>query len=103
MHAAILTLGYTNAFSVLHVHWLVIFQKHTHIKNLERLHCECIGTEKSKFAMSHQESPLNFGTCKWVVFFSSSSLKDVVNVITDIVRHHRYCPDASFCVSKSIF
>ena len=41
-HARILASGYNNAFSVLCVHWLVIFQNRAQIQNFRRSHSECL-------------------------------------------------------------
>ena len=57
-HARILALGYKNAFSVLRVHGLVIFQHRARIQNLLRSPDEFMKTEMSKFATQRQESPL---------------------------------------------
>ena len=57
-HARILALGYKNAFSVLHVHGLVIFQHRARIQNLQRPSDEFMKAELSKFATQRQESPL---------------------------------------------
>ena len=43
-HARILASGYKNAFSMLHVHGLVIFQNRAQIQNLCRMLDECMGT-----------------------------------------------------------
>ena len=48
-HARMLALGYTNAFSVLHVRGLVIFQNRAQIRNLQILPDEFMETEMSKF------------------------------------------------------
>ena len=53
-HARILALGYKNAFSVLHVHGLVIFQHRAQIQNLKRPPDEFMKTEMSKFATQRQ-------------------------------------------------
>ena len=54
VHARILALGYKNAFSVLNVHGLVIFQHRAQIQNLFRPPDEYIKTQMSKFAMQRQ-------------------------------------------------
>ena len=54
VHARILALGYKNAFSVLHVHGLVIFQHRAQIQNLYRPPDEFMKTEMSKFATQLQ-------------------------------------------------
>ena len=53
-HARILAFGYTNAFSVLHEHGLVIFQHRAQIQNLLRPPNEFMKTEISKFARQRQ-------------------------------------------------
>ena len=73
-HARILTLGYKNAFSVLHVHGLLMSQHHVDIQNLERLPGECMRTEMSQFATQRQESPLIFGTRESVVLMDQRHL-----------------------------
>ena len=50
-HPRILALGYKNAFSVLHVKRLAVFQHHAQIHNLERSPGEFMHT---KFAMQRQ-------------------------------------------------
>ena len=52
-HARILDLGNKNAFSVLHMHGLMIFQHHEFMK-----------TEMSKFATQQQKLPLSLETQK---------------------------------------
>ena len=54
VHARILALGYKNAFSMLHVHGLVIFQHLARIQNLQRPPDEFMKTEMSKFATQRQ-------------------------------------------------
>ena len=54
VHARILALGYKNAFSVPHVHGLVIFQHRAQIQNLLRPPDEFMKTEMSKFATPRQ-------------------------------------------------
>ena len=49
-HARMLALGYKNAFSVLHVRGLVIFQYRAQIQNLQRPPHKFMETEMSKFA-----------------------------------------------------
>ena len=49
-HARILALGYKNAFVVLPVHGLVIFQHRAQIQNISRLPDEFMKTEMSEFA-----------------------------------------------------
>ena len=49
VHARKLALGYKNAFSVLHVHGLMIFQHRGQIQNLLRPSDEFMKTEMSKF------------------------------------------------------
>ena len=49
-HVRILALGYKNAFAILHVHGLVIFQHRAQIQNLLRPPDEFMKTEMSKFA-----------------------------------------------------
>ena len=53
-HARILALGYKNAFSVLHMHGLMIFQHHAQIQYLGRPPDEFMKTEMSKFATQRQ-------------------------------------------------
>ena len=53
-HARIHVMGYKNAFSVLHVHGLVIFQHRAQIQNLYRPSDEFMNTEMSKFATQRQ-------------------------------------------------
>ena len=63
-HARMLALGYKNAFSVLHVRRLVIFQYRARIRNLQRPPDEFMGTEMSKLALQRQQSQLILETRK---------------------------------------
>ena len=53
-HARIIVYGYKIAFSVLHVHGLMIFQRSARIKYLKRPPDEFINTEMSKIATQRQ-------------------------------------------------
>ena len=53
-HARILASGYTNAFSVLHVYGLMIFQNGGQIQNLGRSPGKCMKTVMSTFATQRQ-------------------------------------------------
>ena len=53
-HARMLALGYKNAFSVLHVRRLVIFQYRAKNQNLQRPPDEFMETETSKFDTQRQ-------------------------------------------------
>ena len=53
-HARILAFGYKNAFSVVHVHGLVIFQQRAQIQNLLRPPDEFMKVEMYKFASQRQ-------------------------------------------------
>ena len=53
-HARILALVYNNAFSVIPVPGLVIFQHNAQIQNLQRPPDEFVKTEMSKFATQQQ-------------------------------------------------
>ena len=57
-HARMLALGYKNAFFVLHVRGLLIFQYRAQIQNLQRPPDEFMETEMSKFATQRQKSQL---------------------------------------------
>ena len=63
-HARMLALGYKNAFSVIHVRRLVIFQYRAQIQNLQRPSDEFMETGMSKFATQRQESQLILETRK---------------------------------------
>ena len=63
-HSKILVLGYKHAFSVLHVHGLVIFQHRAQIQNILRPPDEFMKTKMSKFAMQGQSLPLILETRK---------------------------------------
>ena len=73
-----LAFGYKNAFSVLYVRRLVIFQYRAQIQNLQRPPDEFLETEMSKFA-----TQLDFGNRKIVVFIGSMSFDHVIDVIAD--------------------
>ena len=96
-HARILALGYNNAFSVFHVHGLVIFQHRAQIQKLLRSPVECMKTDMSKFASQRQQSPLILGTRK------SSFLSDQRHLTMYDRRHGRYHPHALFCGSRLTF
>ena len=57
-HARKLAFGYKNAFSVLHVHGLVIFLHRAQIQNLYRPPDEFMKTEMFYFATQQHKSPL---------------------------------------------
>ena len=82
----LLALVCENAFSILYMHRLEIFQNHYHIQNLERLPCDCMRTEMSKFATQRQEWTLIFCTHKLVISMTPTSLDGVIAYVTRMLH-----------------